>query len=282
MDEDSRLLLSSPAAMGTPAAFVSPAVVPEPDLPEYELELAQEQNIGTTAAPPFAGSFSAALSLIYVGVLLIMTLYNPAFMQTALRSSPVILVFLGAEIALNLILTRGKHQLHISPGAWFCTALIITLTFLLSALSIGFTTEIIPREWADSRIVNQLTASIAADVEPVANIADIDLSLELYRPPESYSGIYDIADDDYVGVTFIIASEQLSARSFVKTARQTLSILANRANHFNEITFVSDSGMNKMRLEVNGRVGMNLTEEQLLHIMTYFLSEADEDLVDLK
>lgn len=229
-----------------------------------------------------AGWVSAGLSLIYAGGSLWVALNYPGYMLTVLRWSPVMLAMLGLELLIGVI---ARRKIKISAGSWIACGAVIALSYGLAAAAINLNGDNLTTTKRENnverRIHIELLNSLGADLAKFDEIISLQAEFTLFGDLAEYHGYEDLKQTDAVDLSFELALEENSPRAMARTASRILAALLTRDEQFGTIYFASESGFNVLRLTVDARFGMQLTQDDLLPMVVYFLSDDVEDLTDL-
>lgn len=228
----------------------------------------------------YIGTFSAALSLIVMGIAMIIALSSPSGVVGALKISPIMLVFLGIEIFIAVY--RNKHaRLKFSVKSIILTVTLIALTSVLSIISATSTATGYEHEYAVERvrnIVEQDISKVLADEE----IKSVDVSVELYEN-KIYISPKDLSDGDRIDVTVNLSEAESTVIAFAGRCRGLINELESLGYKFGTVKFIADDGVNRYTLDFNFLYHKDYTPEQLASLAGYFGDNIlDADIYDIE
>ncbi len=231
----------------------------------------------------YVGTFSAALSLIVMGIAMTVSLFSPAGIVGAFKIAPIMLVFLGIETAAAVVI--GKNvRLRFSLKSIILTFSLIAVTFVMSLISIGNTVTDGEHVYAEERLRNMLLQEIRREVSSV-NIRDADAQVLLYgENVEAYRTPADLGESDIINLRFSFSHLQGSVLEFSEECREIMDLLARppfSGYKLGEVTFVSDDGGNRYSLTLNWLYQSELETAEIVPLVGYFGEDVEADIADL-
>lgn len=227
------------------------------------------------------GTFSAVLFLIVMGIAMIISLFSPVGILNAAKITPIILVFLGLEILLNLVLRKNISFALDFKSLILCGGIVI-FTFLVSLVSLATSTEYNDRYYAEKRIENEIGAQFFEYLGTDANIKSVDIDLEIENTDVSgYKTADDIKNTDSLFIKVNFETSQRSVMQFASDCHEILGQLAETDYLFKTITFEADDNINHFSAELDGMYQLDLTVQQIMQITNFFGSYIEDDVTDV-
>ncbi|MDR1754332.1 MAG: hypothetical protein LBR74_05430 [Eubacterium sp.] len=228
----------------------------------------------------YIGMFSAALSMVVMGVSFIVSLFTAGGIPNVLKLSPIVLVFLGLEIFLNCYFQKGR-RLRFDISGYAASLIMVAIAAGLSALSVSVSNSDSARINLERRYENELQNRLSGDFRSIANIKDISVLFSSYESDISgYSTIDDIKDTDKLELKIFFRNTQKTLVDFSADCHDILEVLKNYGLPFGNISFIADDGLNSIRVNINGKFEMDISENELARLSFYFAGDFTEDLID--
>jgi hypothetical protein len=247
---------------------------------EFSGEEVLPLSVIVEAEPPRNPLFtlSAGASLVFIAVVLMVSVFVTGNVLTAFYLSPVILIFIGAEVFYNIF---RKRKARINPPDIILCALMITFTFLLMLVSVSLSGTGTARLLTQQRFAGEIGAKIAADMSGFVSLADVEVDVILLSEnAESYRSLKDIKPSDTVTIRFYFSSVQQSLFVFATDCRHILDILSGYGLPLGNIEFYSVDRFNRLQATVNMRYNSDVTAAEIARMTNFYISDGDFDLVD--
>lgn len=224
------------------------------------------------------GVLSAAVSLIFMGIaLLISVISSPIGAYAAIKISPVMLVFLGAEI-LFAVLRRHSLRIRIDIKSIIVIVCLMAISSVLSVVSVVSSAGTGERVYAEQRIQNML-ANELRDTIAKDYIRSVDIETQLFgENAEMYNTPADLTDGDIINLTVNFSDAQMTIREFAKECKDIITDLHELSYNFGTVTFVADDIINHYMLTVDWHYQSGLDTDKLAGFVNYSgngISDAD-------
>ncbi len=228
----------------------------------------------------YIGTFSAALSLIVMGVAMIIALNSPSGIVGALKISPVMLVFLGIEIFVAVY--RNKHaRLKFSIKSIILTVSLLALTSVLSIISATSTATGYEHEYAVERVRNIVEQDISKVLSD-EKVKGVDVSVELYEN-KIYISPKDLSEGDRIDVTVNLSEADNTVITFAEKCHGIIGELDKLGYKFGTVKFIADDSVNRYTLDFNFLYHKDYTAEELASLVGYFGDNIlDADIYDIE
>ncbi|MCL2086914.1 MAG: hypothetical protein FWH05_04885 [Oscillospiraceae bacterium] len=228
----------------------------------------------------YVGMFSAALSMVVLGLSFIIALFTIEETLNVLRLSPIVLVFLGLEVLGYWFFRRGS-KIRFDVSGYVAMLIMVAIAAGLSALSIVVSNSDSARINLERRYENEIQNSLSKDLENIVSIKDITVSFTSYESDIGvYSGINDIKDTDKLELKFYFRNTQKTLMAFARECREILKVLNTYDMPLGNISFIADDTLSAVRVNINGKFERDISENELARLAFYFASDFDADLVD--
>ena len=228
------------------------------------------------------GVLSGAASLLFMGfMLLISLLSSPIGAYAAIKLSPVVLIFLGAEIVFAMI-KRKTLRIRIDIRSMIIICSLIVISAVLAVISVTASSGKGERVYAEQRIRNMLASEIH-DCVAQDNIRSVDIETQLFgEDAEMYKTPADLTDGDIINLTVNYSDAQMPIRDFAKECRAVLDGLAGLSYNFGNIAFIADDSVNHYVLNVDWHYQSDYSSDKLASFVNYYGDDiSDTDIPDL-
>lgn len=226
------------------------------------------------------GTLSSIASLIFMGIAMSVSLFSPAGILGAFRLSPIMLVFLGLEIALSVFLNKST-RLRFDFKSLILTVSLVAVTFVMSIISVTYSVTGGERHYAQERLQNMLAREIRGAI-PSERVRDVGIEILLYgENPEDYETIRDLKDSDTINLSVFYADAQMSTYEFAEYCREIVNGLSDMPYNFGEVSFLADDEENRYSLSLNWLYQSDLSAAELVQFVNYFGEDIILDIPDL-
>ncbi len=229
----------------------------------------------------YIGTFSAAASLIFMGIVMCISLVSPVGIMGALKFAPVMLVFLGIEILLAVVANRSA-RLKYNVKSLILTVLLVGVSCVLSIISAANSATGGERYYAAQRIENMLSREISENV-PSDIIRNVTIELQLHgSDPYAYKNISDLEEGDVINLEITYIDAQVTMYEFASNCRKVMDGLKNMPYNFGTLDFVADDEINRYHMEINWLYQSDFTATELMPLINYFGNDIVIDIPDLE
>lgn len=224
------------------------------------------------------GVLSGSVSLVFMGIaLLISTATSPIGAYAALKLSPIMLVFLGAEI-LYAVFRKRSLRIRIDLRSVIVIASLMVISAILATVSVAASAGTGERLYAEQRIQNML-ASDLHDAIAKDYIKSVDIETQLYgEDAEMYVTPADLTDGDIINLTVNFSDAQMTIREFAKDCKDVINDIHTLPYNFGTVNFVADDLVNHYVLNVDWHYQSDFDADKLAGLVNYFgngISDAD-------
>lgn len=228
----------------------------------------------------YIGTFSAAASLIFMGIVMCISLFSPVGIMGALKFAPIMLVFLGIEILLAVIANRSA-RLKYNAKSLVLTILLVGVTCVMSIISAANSATGGERYYAAQRIENMLSREISEAV-PSDIIRNVAIELQLHgSDPYAYENISDLEAGDVINLEITYIDAQVTMYEFATNCRKVMDGLKNMPYNFGTLDFVADDEINRYHIEINWLYQSDFSPAELMPLVNYFGNDIVLDIPDL-
>ncbi|MBR4111951.1 MAG: hypothetical protein IKK53_02850 [Ruminiclostridium sp.] len=250
------------------------------DIKFAEVRNSRNQRPVTKRKYFYIGTFSAAASLIFMGIAMTFSLFSPVGILGAFKLAPVMLVFLGIEILLAVIANRSA-RLKYNIKSLIVTVLLVGITCIMSVISVTNSVTGGERYYAAQRIENMLSREISEAV-PSDIIRNVAIELQLHgSDPYAYENISDLESGDIINLEITYIDAQVSMYEFASNCRSVMDGIRTMPYNFGTINFIADDEINSYRMEINWLYQSDFTATELMPLVNYFGNDIVIDIPDL-
>ena len=251
------------------------------DIQFAEIKLQKQEKSPQRRKYFYIGTISASLSLIMMGIAMTISLFSPTGVLSALKVAPLMLVFLGAEIAFAVIRNKSA-RLRYNVKSLVLTVLLVLVTFLMSLISINNSVTGGERYYAEERLQNMLNREISVKM-PLDNIKDVNIEIHLYGDdPAAYETIKDLEDSDIIDLEIIYTDAQMTMREYADNCRRIMDALSVMPYNFGVVNFIADDDINSYRMEINWLYQSDFSSTELASLINYFGNDIVMDIPDIE
>lgn len=254
--------------------------------------MAEEQVVPTqpkreSAAVKFKrkgiGFISLSLVLIFLGVMLLYTLFSPKHdFMLLLKLSPICAILIGLEILFAQIITHGRYKINI-PSILVSGALTVGCCFMCTALNDKLTEK--NEEYNNRSIAAEIYDMSYQELRYIADIAKVDVSVDLNPKGDGIKeGVNSLSTDDIVNVSVRIGGVIENPRDFARTSKEIINAYRIMGINVTNFKFSNESTLHTYTLDVEGKFAQDYSEDELLADVNHiYLKNMGylEDLQDL-
>ncbi|NLW78140.1 MAG: hypothetical protein GXY32_01850 [Ruminococcaceae bacterium] len=186
------------------------------------------------------GTFTMAISLIAVGVLLILSIFLPQLDIIAVaRYAPVVLILLGVELLVSHLLHK-REKLRFDGLSVF-----ISLLLIAASLTAAVVPQIVQRRLEIPRINARLVAQLEAESSAALQAAGLPPHLAEWYVNVDYGPAGDdltpktLTDVQYVQFRLSLEGDYATAEAFADDCRRALEAVLPLVSHIDYATFQS-------------------------------------------
>lgn len=226
-----------------------------------------------------AGLLSLALTLIFLGIVVVCVLISGSrdYLLIA-KLSPIVLVFVGGELLLSWFMSGKRLRIHV-PCICAAAAVAIAGGILSAALN---------NEETEIR-VEQSGRIIAAQIyeqsyKELCRTVDIDaLTVSADIAPGSGDKSWDtLSAGDVVNIAVKFSGNYQNPREFAQECREVISAYRTMGVPVTNFSFVSESRLSSLRLDIDGLFQQDLSIEELTDKVNYISYEDYDYIEDLE
>lgn len=251
--------------------------------PEKHYDPQVLKQIGESVVKNGVGFLSLSLVLIFLGVMLLYTLFSPKHdFLFLLKLAPVGLVLIGLEIICNHIFTKGKFKIHI-PSILISASLIVACCVLCLVFNKTFNQK--NSEYSNRSMQAEIYDLSYKKLNGIADIAKLEVKVDLNPDDvESINGISSLSTDDYVDITVDFSGIIETPREFAKICKSIIDTYKSMEINVTNFYFTNESTLHTYNLKVEGKFAQDSTTDELEQLVRHiFIKDMDylEDLEDL-
>jgi len=227
------------------------------------------------------GVVSAAVSLIFMGIMFLISLSSPIGPFFALRTAPIMLIFIGCEI-IFAVMIRKPLRIRIDIRSIIIVAALIALSASMSLVSVNASQGTTERTYAEQRIQNML-ANELHDTIAKDYIRSVDIETQLYGENAlTYETPADLSEGDMINITVNFADASMTIREFAKDCRAVLDDVKKLPYNFGHIDFIADDSVNHYTLKVDWHYQSDYSADRLAAFVNFFGDDiSDNDIPDI-
>lgn len=228
----------------------------------------------------YIGTFSAAASLVLMGIVMTFSLFSPTGILASLKFAPLMLVFLGLETGFAIFRNRSM-RIRYNVKSLLLTFLLILVSFIMSIISVTNSVTGGERHYAEERLCNMLGREISHEISNEI-IKNVDIQIHLYgNDPSVYQNISDLEDSDVIDLEIQYINAQMTMYEFAMNCRKTMDSLSKMPYNFGTVTFTANDDINSYAMEINWLYQSGFSSTELIPLVNYFGNDIVMDIPDL-
>ncbi len=228
----------------------------------------------------YIGTFSAAASLVLMGIAMTFSLFSPTGILASLKFAPLMLVFLGLEIGFAMLRNRSM-RIRYNVKSLVLTFLLILVSFIMLIISVTNSVTGGERHYAEERLRNMLGREISREISNEI-IKNVDIQIHLYgNDPSVYENINDLEDSDVIDLEIQYINAQMTMYEFAANCRKTMDSLSKMPYNFGTVAFTANDDINSYSMEINWLYQSGFSSTELIPLVNYFGNDIVMDIPDL-
>lgn len=226
------------------------------------------------------GVYTLGLALIFCGVLLAASCFNPSFDYiTAAKFSPCILIFLGVEIIISSIVIKNARIKYDFLSGFICLVLIaasICMSIVPQAIKIWGP----ERHRIEAQLENELYERCYPAVKNIKGVGSFDVNIYLGDSFNGYNDKLTVASltprFDHVSADVTLIDSYESPEQFAQVCRNVaVALNAERNNIGSAYIRTADD---RFYLNLDNKTAFNLDAEGMAKLVQVMPGEADDNI----
>ncbi len=228
------------------------------------------------------GMFTVAASLITMGAAMLASLFSPAGLLNALKITPIILVFFGIEIVINIIAHKST-QIRFNGYALIICLTLIAFTFAMSAVSLVTQNKYDDRYYVQEKLAREIEAVLYEDFQNITDVQSVEANVVLYGDElvKYWDSTY-IKENDTVDLKVKIIPPSSGVHDFAVKCEEMLQIIEKSGYLFKNVLFEADDGIKHFQVQLDGYYQTGLTAAELTPMVGYVGMNIEADIPDLE
>lgn len=249
--------------------------------PEKRYDPQVLKQISESVVKNGVGFLSLSLVLIFLGVMLLYTLFSPKHdFLFLLKLAPVGLVLIGLEIIGNHVFTKGKFKVHI-PSVLISASLIVACCILCLIFNKTFNQK--NSEYSNRSMQAEIYDLSYKKLKGIADIAKLDVKVDLNPDDlESIAGISSLSTDDYVDITVTLSGIIDTPRDFAAICKSIIDAYKSMEINVTNFYFTNESTLHTYNLKVEGKFAQDSTTDELEQLVRHIIIKDMDYLQDLE
>lgn len=221
------------------------------------------QKIAKGVAKKGVGFVSLALTLMFLGIVMICALFSPSHDFTLpLKLSPLCAVFVGLEILANQMLTRGRFRINI-PSIIITAALVVGCCIMCVSLNKNSTQQ--KREYNNRTVAAQIYDMSYRELRHTVNIDSLEVDVDLNPDGTgALKGFEALSADDEVNIKVRFAGVIRTPQEFAASCKKVIDGYRFMGIGVMNFYFVNESPLHSFKLNVEGKFAQDKTESELI------------------
>ncbi len=238
------------------------------------------QKIAKNAAKKGIGFVSLALTLIFLGVIMICCLFSPSHdFSLPLKLSPLCAVFIGLEILANQMLTRGRFRINI-PSIIISALLVVGCCVMCVTLNNSSNKQ--KEAYNNRSVAGQIYDISYRELRHTVDIAELEINVDL-NPDGSgkYKGLDALSADDYVDIKVSFAGVIKTPKEFAANCKKVIDGYRFMGISVTNFYFINESALHSYKLNVEGRFAQDQSESELLKSVNHIYLDNMQYIEDM-
>lgn len=265
------------AALGAVLEKTRPQPAPPPPKPEESP--AEKLAIGVVKKG--VGVVSLALILIFMGIVLVCTLFSsePDYLLP-MKLSPVAAVLIGLELLAHY-LASGKHfRVHI-PSIIISALIVVGCCAMACVLNSSYSES--KTEYNNRSVAAEIYDSSYKELRHVADIADLTVTVDLNPDGTGRKkGIEALAAGDYVAISCEFAGTCSTPKEFAAMCKGIIDGYRFLDIPVTEYHFINEGKLHRFSLDIEGKFEQDYSESRLAELVDHIYVEDYDYIPDLE
>ncbi|MGN0679407.1 MAG: hypothetical protein ACI4JS_07080 [Oscillospiraceae bacterium] len=248
---------------------------------EKTIQQPKLKQISNTVVKNGVGFLSLSLVLIFLGVMLLYTLFSPKHdFMFLLKIAPICLVLIGLEIFFNHFFTRGNIKVHI-PSILISALLVIICCIMCLAFNKTFNEK--NNDYNNRSMEAEIYDLSYKKLSGKANIAKLDVKVDLNpHNVENINSINSLSTDDYVDITITLSGIIDTPKDFAAACKSIIDTYKIMGINVTNFYFINESTLHTYNLKVEGKFAQDSTADELEQLVSHILIRDMDYLQDLE
>lgn len=238
------------------------------------------KQVGNSVAKNGIGFLSLSLVLIFLGVMLLYTLFSPKHdFLFFLKLAPICLVLIGLEIFFNHLFTRGNIKIHI-PSILISALLVVICCIMCLAFNKTFSEK--NNDYNNRSMEAEIYDVSYKELKGKADIAKLEVKVDLNPDNvEKINSITSLSTDDYVDITITLSGIIDTPKDFAAACKSIIDTYKNMEINVTNFYFINESTLHTYNLKVEGKFAQDSTADELEQLVSHILIRDMDYLQDL-
>lgn len=227
------------------------------------------------------GVISLALILIFIGIVLICTLFSeqPDYL-IPLKLSPVAAVLVGLELLAHY-LASGKHfRVHV-PSILISACIVVGCCVMASVLNDSYSES--AAEYNNRSVAAEIYDSSYKELRYVADIAKLSVDVDLNPDGTGRKkGLEALTSGDIVIIKCELGGSYSSVKEFAADCKSIIDGYRFLDIPVTEFDFVNEGKLHRFALNVEGKFEQDYSENELAEIVDHIYYEDYDYIPDLE
>lgn len=239
------------------------------------------KQISDTVVKNGVGFLSLGLVLIFLGVMLLYTLFSPKHdFFFLLKLAPICLVLIGLEIFFNHFFTRGNFKIHV-PSILISALLVLICCIMCLAFNKTFNEK--NNDYNNRSMEAEIYDMSYKKLSGKADIAKLDVRVDLNPDNvENINSISSLSTDDYVDITITLSGIIDTPKDFAAACKSIIDTYKNMGINVTNFYFINESMLHTYNLKVEGKFAQDSSADELEQLVSHILIRDMDYLQDLE
>ena len=265
------------AALGAVLEKTRPQPAPPPPAPAES----PAEKLAVGVVKKGVGVISLALILIFMGVVLICTLFSeePDYLLP-MKLSPVAAVLIGLELLAHY-LASGKHfRVHI-PSIVISALIVVGCCAMACVLNSSYSES--KTEYNNRSVAAEIYDSSYKELRHVADIANLEVTVDLNPDGTGRKkGIEALAAGDYVSISCDFAGTCSTPKEFAAMCKSIIDGYRFLDIPVTEYHFTNEGKLHRFSLDIEGKFEQDYSESRLTELVDHIYVEDYDYIPDLE
>lgn len=228
------------------------------------------------------GFVSLGLILIFMGVVMIITLYSqtPDY-NVPIRLSPVCAVIIGVEILISQAVTHGHSRISI-PCLIISVILVAGCCILCTKLGGDHKEEIV--QYNNRTVAGEIYDKSYTELKKIADVTKLNVTVNLNSDSDGkIKGATALSTSDLVNIKVEFGGVYNSPKDFAADCKKVIDCYHSMGISVSELHFINRSKLRAYSLDVEGKFEQDFDEKRIEEMVNYvYVDDFDyiEDLED--
>lgn len=249
--------------------------------PQNKRPKTRSERAGAAVAKKGVGFVSLGLILVFMGIVMMVTLFssNPNY-TIPLKLSPICAILIGSEILITQVMTRGRPRVSI-PSLLISVLVVAVCCFVCVKLGGDYKEETV--EYNNRMVAGEIYDRSYNELKEIADISSVKVNVSL-NPNGAVikNGTDALAAGDIVNISVKFGGVYNSPKNFAADCKKVIECYRDMGLGITDFHFENESKLRSFTLDVEGKFTQDYDIGRLEELVNYFYVDDFDYIEDLE